>query len=149
MILALPKSYSGGLVCLSVAIAILASLTAIDLAERVHASRGNVRRLWLVSGAFAMGLGIWSMHFVGMLALDLPMRVTYAPAQLALSVAVAIGASWFALWVAARERVSHVALPVAALTMGLAIAACTTSAWRECRWPHASNSTRCYSASPS
>ena len=122
MLLALPKSYAGGLVGLSVVIAILASLTAIDLAERVHASQGGVRRLWLASGAVAMGLGIWTMHFVGMLALNLPMHVTYAPTHLALSVAVAIGASWFALWVAARERVSHVQLPVAAVAMGLAIA---------------------------
>ena len=122
MLIALPKSYSAGLVGLSIAIAMLASLTALDLAGRVHVAHGRVRSLWLAGGALAMGLGIWSMHFVGMLALDLRMDVTHGVAALSTSVAVAIGASWFALWVAAREHVSHLKLSGAAAAMGLAIA---------------------------
>jgi signal transduction histidine kinase/ActR/RegA family two-component response regulator len=122
MLLELPKSYTAGLVVLSVAIAILASLTALDLAARVHVAQGRVRSLWLAGGALAMGLGIWSMHFVGMLALQLPMRVTYDLATVAASVGVAIGASGFALWVAAQERVSHIRLAGAAAAMGAAIA---------------------------
>ena len=122
MLNVLPKSYAESLVALSVIIAILASFTALDLAGRVHVAHGRVRTLWLAGGALAMGLGIWSMHFVGMLALHLPVRVTYRLTELALSVAVAIGASWFALWVAAREHVSYPQLTGAAAAMGLAIA---------------------------
>ena len=122
MLHSLAKSYSGGLVGLSVAVAILASLSALDLAGRVHASRGRVRNVWLSGGALTMGLGIWSMHIIGMLALHLPVSVTYRPLELILSLTVAIGASWFALSVSARETVRPVHLAAAAAGMGMAIA---------------------------
>jgi hypothetical protein len=57
-------SYNRGLVLLSVAIAILASFAALDLAERVTAASGCARWLWLADGAGAMGFGIWSMHYI-------------------------------------------------------------------------------------
>ena len=65
---------SGGL---SVVIAICASYAALDLAGRVTAARGTVRAVWLGGGASAMGLGIWSMHYIGMLAFSLPVPVPY------------------------------------------------------------------------
>src|SRR2546421_11291011 len=70
-------TYDLGLVTLSVVIAILASGAALDLANRVTAARGRARALWLAGGAFAMGSGIWSMHYVGMLAFRLPVPVLY------------------------------------------------------------------------
>src|SRR2546421_12869681 len=70
-------TYDLGLVALSVVIAILASGAALDLANRVTAARGRARALWLAGGAFAMGSGIWSMHYVGMLAFRLPVPVLY------------------------------------------------------------------------
>jgi len=69
--------YDSRLVALSVIIAICAAYAALDLAARVNASTGQIRRAWLAGGAFAMGLGIWSMHYVGMLAFALPVRVFY------------------------------------------------------------------------
>jgi NO-binding membrane sensor protein with MHYT domain len=68
-------SYSQRLVALSVVIAIFASYAALDLAGRVTAARGLVRAIWLMGGASAMGLGIWSMHYIGMLAFSLPTGV--------------------------------------------------------------------------
>jgi signal transduction histidine kinase/CheY-like chemotaxis protein len=114
--------YSSSLVTLSVVVATLASYTALDLSGRIQASAGRVRALWVGGGATAMGFGIWSMHFVGMLALHLPVAATYAIPQLLTSFAVAVGASAFALWVAGRARVGHRDLSGAAIAMGIAIA---------------------------
>ena len=73
----LAGSYDYRLVALSVVIAICASYAALDLAGRVTAARGNSRMAWLVGGATAMGVGIWSMHYIGMLAFSLPIPVFY------------------------------------------------------------------------
>lgn len=70
-------SYAYGPVVLSVLIAITASYTALDLAGRVTASRGRARLVWLIGGATSMGIGIWSMHFIGMLAFSLPVPIRY------------------------------------------------------------------------
>jgi two-component system cell cycle sensor histidine kinase/response regulator CckA len=59
-------SYDYRLVALVLAIAICASYAAFDLAGRVTAARGRARVIWLIGGAAAMGLGIWSMHYIGM-----------------------------------------------------------------------------------
>ena len=65
------------LVGLSVFIAIFASYTALNLAGRVSSSEGRARTWWLIGGATTMGTGIWSMHFIGMLAFTLPIPVAY------------------------------------------------------------------------
>src|SRR5947209_5829456 len=61
-------SYNYHLVTLSVLIAILASYAALELAARITAASGRARLAWLAGGATAMGVGIWSMHYIGMLA---------------------------------------------------------------------------------
>src|SRR5256885_3789832 len=48
-----------------------------DLAGRTTAARGRIRLTWLAGGATAMGIGIWSMHYIGMLAFSLPVPVLY------------------------------------------------------------------------
>src|SRR4051812_7353213 len=69
--------YDYRLVALSFVIATLASYAALDLGGRVTASQGRSRLLWLIGGAVAMGMGIWSMHYIGMLAWKLPVEVFY------------------------------------------------------------------------
>jgi two-component system, sensor histidine kinase and response regulator len=69
--------YNYGLVGLSIVIAILAAYTALDLIGRIMASLGVARCLWLTGGATAMGTGIWSMHYIGMLAFHLPLVVRH------------------------------------------------------------------------
>ena len=69
--------YDYRLVVLSVLIAIGASYAALDLAARITAASGRIRLAWLAGGAFAMGVGIWSMHYIGMLAFSLPVPVLY------------------------------------------------------------------------
>jgi two-component system sensor histidine kinase/response regulator len=118
----LTASYDPSLVVLSFVIASLASYTALDLAGRVHAAEGRARLAWMLGGALAMGVGIWTMHFIGMLAFQLPIAVRYAPSWVALSVAIAMAASLIALWVIGRPNVSLARLAAAAVVMGVAIA---------------------------
>src|SRR5579864_3213852 len=92
----IPASYDHRLVSLSVVIAIFASYTALSLAGRVTASRDQARQAWLIGGAVAMGTGIWSMHYTGMLAFRLPIRVYYHVPTVILSLLAAIFASFIA-----------------------------------------------------
>ena len=116
------RSYSPALVALSILIAILASYTALDLAGRVAAARHRVWRAWLAAGSMAMGIGIWSMHFIGMLALELGVPMMYDAPLLALSAAVAVLASGLGLGVAGRLEPKPEWLFAASLCMGVAIA---------------------------
>ena len=115
--------YDYRLVSLSVAIAIFASYTALELAGRVTATRGRWRVMWLTGGAIAMGLGIWSMHYVGMLAFKLPVPVRYDVPTVLLSLLAAISASAVALFVVSRRIMGWVRAAVGSLFMGAGIAA--------------------------
>src|ERR1700721_1062582 len=97
-------SYNNALVALSVLIAIFASYAALDLAGRVTATAGQIRTVWLLGGAGAMGTGIWSMHYMGMLAFVLPIPVAYHWPTVLLSLLAAFLASSFARGVAARRK---------------------------------------------
>lgn len=99
-------SYDSLLVVFSYVVAVVASYTVLDLVERINTSSGRNRWLWLSFGAVAMGMGIWSMHFVGMLAFSLAVPVAYDMAYVILSVLVAIAASFIALFVVGRSQVS-------------------------------------------
>src|SRR5690349_7209255 len=87
---ALVGSYDYRLVALSVVIAILAAYTALDLAGRVTSARTRVRYVWLTGGSLAMGIGIWSMHYIGMLAFRLPIPVLYDWPTVLLSLLAAV-----------------------------------------------------------
>ena len=119
---ALVGAYDWRLVLLSYIVAVMASYTALDLAGRVTAAQGRARRVWLLGGAFAMGAGIWSMHFTGMLAFSLPIALTYDVPVVLLSLVVAMIASAFALFIASRTVLSLERLVVSGLPMGLGIA---------------------------
>jgi Bacterial signalling protein N terminal repeat len=95
--------YDDRLVALSVFIAILAAGAALDLAGRVTSARGMARRAWLGGGAFAMGVGIWSMHYIGMLAFHLPVPVLYNWPTVLISLLAAVLASWVSLFVVSRQ----------------------------------------------
>ena len=116
------ESYNNGLVVLSVLVAILASYTALDLASRVSANSGRASRVWQVGGALALGIGIWAMHFIGMLALILPVPVSYDLSPTASSFALACLASFVALRLLHRDHVTLSHLALGALAMGAGIA---------------------------
>ncbi|HEX5870549.1 MAG TPA: MHYT domain-containing protein, partial [Longimicrobium sp.] len=115
-------SHNAALVAFSILIAILASYTALALSARVYAASGRFRAAWLAGGSVALGIGIWSMHFVGMLSYRLPVPASYAVPLWLLSVVVAVGASLLALWVTGRRTVPVSARVAAGVLLGAAIA---------------------------
>ncbi len=118
-------SYDPVLVLLSIATAVVASFVALDMASRVAAAIGNARRalLWLGCGALAMGTGIWSMHFVGMLAFSLPVPLAYEVRTTLASWLVAVLSSALALHTVSRTHLGWNRLLGAGTLMGLGIAA--------------------------
>jgi NO-binding membrane sensor protein with MHYT domain len=117
--------YNFTLVALSVAIAIIASYTALDLANRVSENFGNPRKawIWLTAGALAMGAGIWAMHFIGMLAFSLPIPMAYNWPITILSLVIAVGVSALALHILRTPTVRLPILVTGATLMGLGISA--------------------------
>src|SRR5579863_2294211 len=116
------SSYNPALVAISVVIASLASYTALDLAGRVTVAQGRTRLAWLASGSAAMGLGIWSMHFVGMLAFHMPMEIAYQIPLVILSALIAIAASGLAMFAVSQVDLPAPRLLIAGVIMGTAIA---------------------------
>src|SRR2546422_8229458 len=115
-------SYNYALVALSVLIAMFASYAALNLAARVTAAGGWSRAVWLLGGAGAMGTGIWSMHYIGMLACILPIPVAYHWPTVLLSLFAAILASVIALYVVSRQKMSAFRAFVGSILMGGGIA---------------------------
>lgn len=109
------------LVLVSILVAILASFTALSMAGRVASNSGASERSWIAGGAFAMSIGIWSMHFIGMLAFRLPIPVGYDPWITTLSWLLAFGASWLALWQISQPDMAFRSLGAAAVLMGIGI----------------------------
>jgi two-component system sensor histidine kinase/response regulator len=115
-------SYNYALVALSVFIAIFASYAALDLAGRVTAASGWTRVVWLLGGAGSMGTGIWSMHYIGMLAFILPIPVAYHWPTVLLSLIAAILASVVALDVVSRHKMGWLRALGGSVLMGAGIA---------------------------
>lgn len=115
--------HNNALVFLSIVIAIFASYTALDLANSISLAKGKVLLLWLSAGSIAMGVGIWSMHFIGMLALSMPgLPIAYDVPLLILSIVVAVLASALTLILVSRNDTSVKTYLAGSLTMGAAIA---------------------------
>ncbi|MCU1298585.1 MAG: hypothetical protein JWO91_2863 [Acidobacteriaceae bacterium] len=115
-------SYNYALVAVSVLIAMFASYAALDLAGRVTAAGGWTRTVWLLGGAGAMGTGIWSMHYIGMLAFILPIPVAYHWPTVLLSLFAAILASVTALYVVSRRKMGASRAVAGSVVMGAGIA---------------------------
>ncbi|CRM32617.1 Cyclic di-GMP phosphodiesterase Gmr [Pseudomonas sp. 37 R 15] len=118
----LTGSYTTSLVVMSLCVAILASYTALDLAGRIATAQGRTVYLWITGGAVAMGVGVWSMHFIGMLALRLPFALGFDLDLTALSLLIAVLSSGFALWLVSQPRLTAWQLAFGALVMGAGIA---------------------------
>lgn len=117
----LTGSYDPALVLISLCVAILASYTALDLAGRIATAKGWPVLLWIGGGGVAMGIGIWSMHFIGMLAFSLPIPLGYDLVLTLLSLAIAVLSSGFALALVSQDRLPLWQLLLGALAMGAGI----------------------------
>jgi diguanylate cyclase len=117
----LTSSYNIWLVLISFLVAILASYTALDMAGRITSTDGWLARWWLAAGAVAMGSGIWSMHFIGMLAYHLPIAMGYDPWITAFSWVFGILSSVFALNLVTQKELGNGKLALGAVLMGSGI----------------------------
>jgi diguanylate cyclase (GGDEF)-like protein len=113
--------YDLDLVLLSLAVAVVASYTALDLAGRVSAARGRAQAVWLLSGACSLGAGIWAMHFIGMLAFRLPIEMAYDLRLTLGSLLIAIVSSGLALAIIRRPVLGSGTLATGATLMGIGI----------------------------
>jgi signal transduction histidine kinase/CheY-like chemotaxis protein len=122
------SQYSPQLVLLSYAVAVLASGVTLNLAQRLRPIDGacEARRFhlpWIVGGAFAMGTGIWSMHFIGMLAFHLPIQVVYDLPLTAASYVIAVVVSGFALHIFRRNDATTRGIALPGVFIGVGISA--------------------------
>ena len=98
-------THDPGLVVLSVLVSILAAYAGRDLAARVRDARGRAWLAWLAGAATVDGIGTWSMHYTGKLALRLPVPVLFDGPRVVLSLLVGIVGSAAALLVVGRGRI--------------------------------------------
>ena len=119
----LVSQYNQILVVISFVVAILAAYTALNMAARVAGSQGIAARVWLAGGGVSMGIGVWAMHFIGMLAMDLSMSMSYNAVLTVLSMVIAISSSMFALWLVSGEQLRLRRLLPGAVVMGAGIVA--------------------------
>ena len=116
-------TYLHWLVGLSVIVAIMVSYTALSLAARVAAASPSLTRIWLIGGSITMGIGIWSMHFIGMMAFTLPIALRYDVGRTVASLLLAVMTSGCALWIAAGARMGWLRLIGGSMAMGTGICA--------------------------
>ncbi|MEH1786172.1 MAG: MHYT domain-containing protein [Nostoc sp.] len=115
--------YDIRLVLFSIAIAMLTAYTTLDLAIRVTDAKSQERWRWLLGGAIAMGIGIWAMHFIAMLAFSLPIAIAYDWLTVLISVLPAIFASGLALYLVSQPEFGILQLLSGSLLMGAGISA--------------------------
>ncbi|MDH3350825.1 MAG: ATP-binding protein [Gammaproteobacteria bacterium] len=115
-------TYNPTLVAVSFMVAVIASYTALELSARVARHSSKAALFWLAAGSVSMGIGIWTMHFVGMLAFEMRMSYTYDISITMLSLLVGIIASAFAIWVASRKTTSFMKIGLSGVLLGGGIA---------------------------
>jgi len=103
---------------LAATVAVLGSWTALDLFLRVRVWVGQPRAAWLIAATLAMGLSVWAMHFVAMLAFGITESVRYDSALTALALALALGSVGFAFAVAGSREPTRPLVIGAGLVMG-------------------------------
>ena len=119
----MPSSYNLFLVAVSLAMAMFASYVSFDMARRVRTSQRDIGLAWWAAGSLVMGTGIWSMHFVGMQALELPIPIGYSQGLTFASWLAAMAASGIALELASRKRLDNLRILLGAMAMGGGITA--------------------------
>lgn len=115
-------SYSPAVVAASVAISMVAAYAAFSLSDRMRSAQTvGSRRMWLMGGATAMGMGIWSMHYLGMLAVRMDMPVAYFVPTVVVSLVLAVGAAAVALLMVSARRMTWKRLMAGGTLMGVGI----------------------------
>ena len=119
----MPVSWNIPLILLSVLIAVFGSYTALTHAQRMRENSGRTATIWMLAGGSTLGVAIWSMHFIGMLAFHLPIRIGFDPALTLLSLLPAVLAALLGFRVLRDKQISARRILVSAVLMGLGISA--------------------------
>lgn len=119
----MPISWSGNLIVLSVLIAMFGSFTALSHAERMRESTGYQATAWMVAGGVTLGMAVWSMHFIGMLAFHLPVPIAYDSRLTFFSVLPAIAAALLGFYLLRSPKLQLKKIVVGGYFMGLGITA--------------------------
>lgn len=119
----MPIVWNGSLVALSVLIAIFGSLTALSHARRMRESTGRLATVWLISGGITLGMTVWAMHFVGMLAFELPIPVAYDDFLTLISILPAIAAALLGFYLVQSATMQLSRVLIGGFLMGLGITA--------------------------
>ena len=86
-------SWDPVLIAISYLVAFIASFVALENAGKIPLSSGKAALFWRFAGGLTLGVGIWSMHFIGMLAMKMPMIMSYNLWLTLASMGVAVVAS--------------------------------------------------------
>ncbi len=119
----LPLSYDPVLIFFSIVVVFISSFIALTISGTLFKTVGKARVKWIVYGAFVMGLGIWSMHFIGMLASHLSVTITYSTPLVIVSVLPALFASGLAFAIISRPQVRKYEIITGALLISSGIVA--------------------------
>lgn len=119
----MPITWSSNLVVLSVLIAMFGSFTALSHAERMRESKGRVASAWMVAGGITLGMAVWAMHFIGMLAFHLPIPLGYDTSLTFLSILPAIAAALLGFYLLRRPQLQISKIIIGGCFMGIGIAA--------------------------
>jgi signal transduction histidine kinase len=127
--------YDPFIVSLSVLASILTVYVALDLTGRVAASGGTARSAWILAGAIATGVGMWTMHFTGMLALRLPVPVNYAVPGMSVALGIAVAAAIVSLLAAGTQGSTSLSVLLAGCVLGAGMGAMHVVAMAAMRMP--------------
>lgn len=119
----MPITWSSNLVVLSVLIAMFGSFTALSHAERMRESKGRVASAWMAAGGITLGIAVWAMHFIGMLAFHLPIPLGYDTRLTFLSILPAIAAALLGFYLLRRPQLQLNKIIIGGCFMGVGIAA--------------------------
>ena len=86
-------SWDPVLIAISYLVAFIASFVALDSAGKIPLSSRKAALFWRIAGGVTLGIGIWSMHFIGMLSMQMPMMMSYDLWLTLASLGVAVVAS--------------------------------------------------------
>ncbi|XBO87092.1 MHYT domain-containing protein [Bacillus licheniformis] len=124
--------YNGWFVLLSYITAVLAAYTALDLSERVVHTKGRKNIGWLLAGSLTMGLGIWSMHFIGMVSFQTAEEMKYDLRFVLFSIVAAFAGSLISFYVVNGKNRRMQDWRQAPLQWEARLHPCILSGWR--RW---------------
>jgi NO-binding membrane sensor protein with MHYT domain len=115
---AMPVTYEPWLVLLSIAMAIQGAYVGLSLSVQIGAAAGLRRRMLLAGSAFSLALAIWTMHFVGMLAVQLSFPVDYLVFPTLLSFLVCVIVVGAAVYATSSGPLTPVRLTLSSCLMG-------------------------------